>query len=147
MMTSFARQLRCSALLAVLALAPIAHAAGDASQASGQSSAAASSAVGAVLGGTAEALSSGAELSVVAVEHGSEASVLVLQNIGNGLEVSVKLTGQAAGGASVAVGSTVQVLTEAAGYLLTSGGKAIAYVPNEIGKSLLQHTRLTGATL
>ncbi len=129
---------------AIVAAAP-AFAAREASQASAQSSAAVSSAIAAVAGGTAEALSAGGELSVTAVEHGSEATVLVLRQVGSGLEVSVKLAGQAAGGMSVAVGTTVQVLTEAAGYVLTSAGKAIAFVPNEVGNTLLHHTRLTEA--
>ncbi|MBB4013743.1 hypothetical protein [Niveibacterium umoris] len=146
-MTTTSKRLRFSLLLASLLITPLTHAARDASQASGQSSAAVSSAVAAVVGGTAEALSAGGELSVVAVEHGSEATVLVLRNISSGVEVSVKVAGQAAGGMSVAVGTTVQVIGEAAGYVLTSAGKAIAFVPNEIGKSLLQHTRLTGAAL
>ncbi|QSI76909.1 hypothetical protein [Niveibacterium microcysteis] len=133
-------------LVALIAGATPAFAARDASQASAQSSAAVSSAVGAVVGGSAEALSAGGELSVVVIERGSEATVLVLKQLGSGVEVSVKLAGQAAGGLSVAVGTTVQVMTEAAGYVLTSAGKAIAFVPNEVGNSLLQHTRLTEAT-
>ena len=134
-------------LCAVLGLASAAavHAAGTASQASAQSSAAVSAAAGAVVGGSVAALSAGATLSVVAVEQGSEATVLTLKNLSTGAEVVLRVSGQMAGGLSVAVGTTVQVLGEGAGYLLTSAGKALAFVPNEVGQSLLQHTRLTGA--
>ncbi len=144
-MTRNRNWLQSGFLVAAIFSAAPALAAREASQASAQSSAAVSSAIAAVVGGTAEALSAGGELSVVAVEHGSEATVLVLRQIGSGLEVSVKLAGQAAGGLSVAVGTTVQVFTEAAGYVLTSAGKAIAFVPNEVGNTLLHHTRLTEA--
>ncbi|WP_374509144.1 hypothetical protein [Niveibacterium sp.] len=144
-MTRNRNWLQSGFLVAAIFSAAPALAAREASQASAQSSAAVSSAIAAVVGGTAEALSAGGELSVVAVEHGSEATVLVLRQIGSGLEVSVKLAGQAAGGLSVAVGTRVQVLTEAAGYVLTSAGKAIAFVPNEVGNTLLHHTRLTEA--
>ena len=50
------------------------------------------------------------------------------------------LSAQAAGGLSVAAGTVVLVTAMSAGWVLSAAGKAIAFIPNEIGKALVYKT-------
>jgi hypothetical protein len=54
----------------------------------------------------------------------------------------MRLTGQAARGASLVVGSAVEVVAVSTGSLLVASGKAIAFIPNEIGLALLHQSRV-----
>ena len=84
-------------------------------------------------------LSAGAMFTVVAVEAVSGATVWVLERASDGARASVTL----AGGASAAVGTAVVATTFSAGVVLSAAGKAIAYIPNEIGKALMYNERVT----
>jgi hypothetical protein len=88
-------------------------------------------------------LSAGAVLTVVAVEATSAGTVWVLERASDGARASVTLSAQAAGGLSVAAGTAVLVTAFSAGWVLSAAGKAIAYIPNEVGAALLYNERLT----
>lgn len=88
-------------------------------------------------------LSAGAVLSVVAVEASVDGMVWVLERASDGARASVRLSGQLAGGLSVAVGTTVMVVAISTGWVLSAAGQAIAFIPNEIGKALLYNERVT----
>ena len=88
-------------------------------------------------------LSSGATLSVVAVEASVDGTVWVLERASDGARASVTLSAQAAGGLSVAAGTAVVVTAFSAGWVLSAAGRAIAYIPNEIGAALLYNERVT----
>jgi hypothetical protein len=77
---------------------------------------------------------------VVAVEKAGEGVDLLLQSAADGSRATVRLSGKAAAGLSVAAGTVVEVSTTATGHLLVASGKAIAFIPNETGKALL-HSR------
>ncbi len=81
---------------------------------------------------------------VASVETAGDASVIVLAGASQAAEASVRLSGRAARGASLAVGASVEVVAISSGYLLVAAGKAIAFIPNEIGKALLHHSRVRG---
>ncbi|HSW08099.1 hypothetical protein [Aquabacterium sp.] len=84
-------------------------------------------------------LSGGAMLTVAAVEASAEGTVWVLERASDGARASVKLVG----GSMVAVGTGVLVTSMAAGWVLSAAGQAIAFIPNEIGASLLYNERVT----
>lgn len=88
-------------------------------------------------------LSGGVMLTVVAVEASAEGTVWVLERASDGAQVSVTLSGMAAGGVSVVAGTAVVVTAFSAGWVLESAGRAIAYIPNEIGRALLYNERVT----
>lgn len=88
-------------------------------------------------------LSAGAALTIVAVEATSAGTVWVLERTSDGVRASVRLSGQAAAGFSVAVGTVVGVTAFSAGWVLSEAGKAIAYIPNAIGSALLYNERIT----
>ncbi len=88
-------------------------------------------------------LSAGAVLTVVAVEASVDGAVWVLERASDGARASVALSAQAAGGLSVAAGTAVMVTAFSAGWVLSAAGRAIAYIPNEIGHALLYNERVT----
>lgn len=88
-------------------------------------------------------LSAGASLTVVAVEAASEGMVWVVERAADGTRASLVLSGQLAGGVSVAAGTVVLCTAVSTGWVLSTAGKAIAFIPNELGKALLHNERIT----
>lgn len=88
-------------------------------------------------------LSAGATLTVVAVEASADGTVWVLERASDGARASLTLSAQALGGASVVAGTAVLVTAFSAGWVLSAAGKAIAYIPNQIGSALLYNERVT----
>jgi hypothetical protein len=80
-----------------------------------------------------------AMLTVVAVEATAKGSVWIVERASDGARASLQL----ASGASAVVGTGVLVTAMSAGWLLSAAGQAIAFVPNEIGASLLYNERVT----
>jgi hypothetical protein len=139
-MKSLRRKL-CLTLLPLCLAALPAHAQ-NASAASAASSAALSYATASVVGGTASALAAGASLTLVAIEKAGEAVVWVLKDVSTGATVSIRASGRVVGAASMAVGAAIAVTASAAGYALYSAGRMIAFVPSEIGRSMVYHAPL-----
>ncbi|NRF69580.1 hypothetical protein HLB44_21485 [Aquincola sp. S2] len=95
--------------------------------------------VAVVIAAPAALLSGGAMLTVAAVEVSAEGTVWVLERASDGARASVKLAGQSA----MAVGTGIAVTAISAGWLLSAAGQAIAFIPNEVGASLLYNERVT----
>ena len=68
-------------------------------------------------------------------------SVIGLRGLANGAEASVQVSSKAIEGSAIGVGVVLQATVSATGTLLIAGGRALMFVPNEIGKSLLHHSR------
>ena len=88
-------------------------------------------------------LSAGAAFTVVAVGATSGATAWVLERASDGARASLTLSAAAVGGVSVVVGTAVLVTAVSAGWVLSAAGKAIAFIPNEIGKALMYDRRIT----
>ena len=84
----------------------------------------------------------GVSLVVEGVEASAKGVKYVLKKAGDGASVVIEVSGNVAGGASLAVGSIVQTSAISAGTILTSAGKVVAFLPNEMGKALLHNERL-----
>ena len=84
-----------------------------------------------------------AVLVVKAVQTSVKGTVYVLERASDAAPVSVEVTGKVASGVAVSVGTAVQVSVISAGTVLSVAGKAIAFIPNEVGKALLHNQRLT----
>ncbi|WBS02311.1 hypothetical protein OU994_29385 [Pseudoduganella sp. SL102] len=78
---------------------------------------------------------------VVAVDKAADGIDLVLESVKDGSRATVRLSGKAAEGLSVAAGTVVNVSATATGHLLVASGKVIAFIPNEAGKALLRTER------
>ena len=88
-------------------------------------------------------LASGATFTVVAIEALAEGTVWVLERASDGVRVSVRFGSEVAGASAVAVGMVIVTTTVAAGCVLSAAGEAIAFIPNELGRSLLHDERIT----
>ncbi len=88
-------------------------------------------------------LSTGAALTVVAVEASATGTVWVLERASDGTRASVRLGAHAAGGLSIAAGTVVVVTAVSTGWVLSTASQAIAFIPNEIGAALLYNERVT----
>ena len=84
-------------------------------------------------------VASGANLTVRAVETSVGGTTWVLERTADGLRASVKL----AGNSSVEIGTSVVVTAVASGNVLSAAGKAIVFIPNDIGAALLYNERVT----
>lgn len=84
-------------------------------------------------------LAGGATFFVSAVEVSADGSVWVLERASDGARASMRFAGQVL----TASGTAVLVTAVATGWVLSSAGTAIAFIPNQIGRSLLHHERIT----
>lgn len=126
-------------LMAVgLAVSTGVWAAADGSQVS-QGSALSAEGASALAAGSVEVIAGSPTLIVLAVNAVAEGSVVVLKGASTAATVSVKVTPEIAGELSKAIGATVTIMTEAAGYSLMYAGRMIAFIPNESSKKLLHH--------
>jgi hypothetical protein len=94
------------------------------------------SAVGLVLSGTAA-------LTVISVEASADGVVWIVERASDGVRGTVRFTRELAGALSIAAGEMITVVAMGTGWLLCSAGKAIAFVPNEIGSTLLYSQRIS----
>lgn len=88
-------------------------------------------------------LSAGVMLTVVAVEASATGVVCILERASDGARASVTLSMQGVAALSIGVGTVVTVSAFSAGWVLSAAGRAIAYIPNEIGAALLYNERVT----
>lgn len=88
-------------------------------------------------------LSAGALLTVVAVEASADGTVWILERASDGARMTVRLSAAAADAASLGVATAVTVTAVATGWILVTAGKAVAFVPNEMGRALLHNERIT----
>lgn len=86
---------------------------------------------------------SGAAFTVVAVTAVAEGTLWVLERASDGARFSVVLSAASAGAASLSVGTAVTVVACSTGWVLSAAGRAIAFIPNELGKALLYNERVT----
>ena len=96
-----------------------------------------------VVSGAAELLENGAKLSVGAIKTSGEFSTIVLRDSATATGVIIRTSSKGAAKTSLAVGDAVEIASVSTGRLLLSAGKVIAFIPNEVGKSLFQHSKHT----
>ena len=96
---------------------------------------------GVVVGGSILTLAATGNVVVASVRTVGDGLEVVLENAADASRATVRLSGQAAAGVSIAAGTTLEVVTASTGCVLVMSGKAIAFLPNEAGKALLHHSR------
>ncbi len=128
-----------SAALCFSSLPTQAHGAG---QGASEASALSLLPVAVVVAAPALLLSGGSVLTVVAVEQSAAGVEWVLERASDGARGSVRLSSQAADEVSTSVGIAVLFSAVTTGWVLSAAGKAVAFVPNEIGKALLHNERV-----
>jgi hypothetical protein len=118
------------------------HAA-DASQASNPSNAIGDVSATVVAGSVLSVAVTGSVV-VASVKEIGDGIELLLEGASDASTATVRLSGKAAKGLSVAAGTVVQVTAVSTGHLLVASGKVLAFIPNEAGKALLHHSRVGG---
>lgn len=96
---------------------------------------------GVVVGGSFLALAATGSVVVASVRTVGDGIEVVLESAADASRATVRLSGKAAAGVSIATGTTLDVVTASTGYVLVMSGKALAFLPNEAGKALLHHSR------
>ncbi len=80
---------------------------------------------------------------VTGVEASAEGTVWFVKTVADGVEGSIRFAGRAVVGTAVAVGTVVSVTVIGTGMVLSAAGHAIAFIPNEIGRSLSYNQRVS----
>lgn len=97
---------------------------------------------GLVLVGTLSIAGASGMLIVDSIESVADGVILVFKGASQAANCSVKLGAEAIRGSAVMVGSAVNVVAMSTGTMLVASGKALAFVPNELGTSLLHQSRV-----
>lgn len=80
---------------------------------------------------------------ITGIEISGEVATLALEGVGNSVDTVAHVSATAVGAASVGVGTSVQVVAESTGTALMAAGRLLAFIPNELGRSLLFHAHHT----
>jgi hypothetical protein len=80
---------------------------------------------------------------VTGVQASAEGTVWIVENVADGVKGSICFAGRAVGAAAVAVGTVVVVTVVATGMVLSNAGRVIAFIPNEIGRTLSYNQRVS----
>lgn len=96
---------------------------------------------GVVVGGSILTLAATGSVVVASVRTVGDGIEVVLEGAADASRATVRLSGRAAAGLSIAAGTALEVVTASTGHVLVMSGKAIAFLPNEAGKALLHHSR------
>ncbi len=126
--------------VAVVAAPGLVHAAASENLSKGSQNLSQGSAV--VVAGSMSMLVASGQVVVASVETVGEGIVIVLKGASEAGGASIQMSTQAAKGLSLAAGTVVNVVALSTGHMLVLSGKAIAFIPNELGKALLHHSKV-----
>ena len=84
-----------------------------------------------------------ASVVVTGVEASAQGTVWVVENLADGVKGSICFAGQVVGTVAVAAGTVIVVTAVATGMVLSTAGHVIAFVPNEIGRTLSYNQRVS----
>lgn len=95
-----------------------------------------------VVNGSAAVFASGSQLAVVAVKTVGDITYISLKAVSQSAVTTIQVSSRVIGHGLVASGQFINVIATGTGVILTSAGRLIAFVPNEVGKSLIYSSRL-----
>ena len=84
-----------------------------------------------------------ASVVVTGVEASAHGTVWIVENVADGVKGSICFAGQVVGSVAVAAGTVIVVTAVATGMVLSTAGHVIAFVPNEIGRTLSYNQRVS----
>ena len=79
----------------------------------------------------------------ISVQALASGTVWVLERASDGVRVVVNFSATGAEAVSVGVGAAVVVTAISAGWILSSAGRALCFLPSERGAALLHHERIS----
>ncbi len=80
---------------------------------------------------------------VTGVEASAEGTVWIVENVADGVTCSIRFAGRVVGATALAVGTVIVVTVVATGMVLSTAGHVIAFIPNEIGRTLSYNQRVS----
>lgn len=80
---------------------------------------------------------------VTGIEASAEGTVWIVENVADGVKGSIRFAGRAVGTLAIAVGTVVVVTVVATGMVLSAAGHVIAFIPNEVGRTLSYNQRVS----
>jgi len=80
---------------------------------------------------------------VTGVQASADGVVWFVEGAADGVKGSIRFAGDAVGASAVAAGTVVVVTAVATGTLLSAAGHVIAFIPNEVGRSLSYNQRVS----
>ena len=80
---------------------------------------------------------------VTGVQASAEGTVWLVENVADGVTGSICFAGGVVGVAGLAVGTVIVVTAVATGTVLSTAGHVIAFIPNEIGRTLSYNQRVS----
>lgn len=93
--------------------------------------------LGQIINGSGQLLQAGSQLTIIAIKTVGESTFITLKAVGNSATVTIRVGSQVSGHLLHGAGQMIQAVATASGVILTSAGKVVAFLPNEMGKSLL----------
>ena len=84
-----------------------------------------------------------ASVAVVAVEASADGVVWIVERASDGVRGTLRFARDFTGSLAIAAGEAISVVAMGTGWLLCTAGKAIAFVPNEVGAALLYSERIS----
>ncbi|HTD06175.1 hypothetical protein [Undibacterium sp.] len=95
-----------------------------------------------VVGGSMSAVVASGAVVVDSVEKVADGIIVVFKGASDAGKASLKFTGTVAGGLSLAAGTVVETAAMSTGTMLMVSGQALAFIPNQVGASLLHQSRV-----
>lgn len=111
------------------------------SQGSAAASALSSEGLGNIVYGSSQLISAGSQLSIIGIKNVGEFTFITLKAAGQSATVTLRVATKVVGHGLRGAGQMVKVASTGAGQLLIASGQVIAFLPNEMGKSLLYSSK------
>jgi hypothetical protein len=99
--------------------------------------------VGLVLSGSISAVAASGQLVIESVETGAETVTIVVKASSKAASATLKLSGKAIKKVGFVAGQAVELSAITTGYFLVLSGKAVAFIPNEVGQALIDHQKVS----
>ncbi len=99
--------------------------------------------VGIVLSGSVSAVAASGQLVIETVEAGAETVTIVVKASGKAASATIKLSGKAIKKVGFVAGQVIEMTAISTGHFLVLSGKAVAFIPNEVGQALINHKKVS----
>lgn len=109
--------------------------------------------LGLVVAGSLSAVAASGQVAIEALEKTDDAVILIVTSVSEAgkasatlasevTTASIKLTGKTIEKMAFVVGQTLEISVVSTGYFLVYSGKALAFIPNEVGQALIGHEKV-----
>ncbi len=90
-----------------------------------------------ILRGSGQILVGGSQFVVESVHATADGTILILRGVSEAVQISLRIVGNSVVSATTFAGTVLTVSATAAGHILHAGGEIVAFVPNNLGQTLI----------